>query len=65
MSKKLSKQEIPKNYNFAAVDKIGTAYAYTNKPTLDQNQWKPGRDRFVVIGFNYDNTNWDKELIQK
>ncbi|MFM2009858.1 MAG: hypothetical protein RLZZ479_248 [Bacteroidota bacterium] len=64
-NKKLSKQDIPKNYNFAAVDKIGTAYAYTNKPSLKETQWKAGKDKFVVIGFNYDTSDWDKEIIQR
>jgi hypothetical protein len=62
----LQPKHIPKDYNFAAVDKIGTAYAYKNKPHLDEFQWKTNNNsQFKVIGFNFDNSNWTNSLISK
>ena len=64
--KKLTSNDIPKGYNWAAVDPDGVAYAYKNLPRLsfDYASWQheEGSD-FIAIGDNYDLTYWNKSLV--
>jgi len=57
---------IPKGYYWAAVEPDGTAYAFKEMPRLsvDYNSWESNEGSgHVIIGKNFDTSNWKKSLI--
>ena len=65
-NKILTVDMIPKGYYWAAVETDGTAYAFKEIPRLsvDYNTWESSEGSgHVIIGKNYDTSNWKKSLI--
>jgi hypothetical protein len=62
--KKLTVNDIPEGYNYAAVNGNGSAYVFKYKPDLGKYAWCLGDDSFC-IGREFDNSNWENTLIEK
>lgn len=65
-NKILTVDMIPKGYYWAAVEPDGVAYAFKEIPKLsvDYNTWESNEgSEHVIIGKNYDTSNWKKSLI--
>jgi hypothetical protein len=62
--KKLTINDIPEGYNYAAVNGNGSAYAFKYEPRLGVYAWSLGNDSFC-IGRKFDNANWENSLIRK
>lgn len=58
---------LPSEYRWAAVDQIGKAYAYENKPVNHDGAWDINYigERYRLIGGGYDTTNWQNSLIER
>lgn len=63
---KLTADDIPEGYNYAAVSTNGVAYVYENEPTINENikHWSPN-GRYEVIGNGYDATDWRNSLVSR
>jgi hypothetical protein len=62
--KKLTVDDIPEEYNYAAVNRNRSAYAFKNKPNRDFMAWTSIGD-FFWIGDEFDNLNWQNSLLEK
>jgi hypothetical protein len=62
--KKLTKEDIPKAYVYAAVDESGMTYAFKTKPILRKSVWWPQNNDYIVIGDDFDNTDWQNSLVE-
>ena len=62
--KKLTVNDIPEEYNYAAVNRNRSAYAFKNKPNRDFMAWTSIGD-FFWIGDEFDNLNWQNSLLEK
>ena len=67
--KKLTVEDIPEGYYFAAVDKDGWAFAYERMPVLLPNtydvDYNLGHGPPVTIGHGYDATDWENSLVSR
>lgn len=69
--KKLTIEDIPDGFNFAAVDYDGLAYAYVNEPSLDENEecWKAHdfwqMSSMFYLGSDYDIVDFKNSLVSK
>lgn len=69
--KKLTAEDIPVGFNFAAVDYDGLAYAYESKPWLDENEecWKAHdcwqMSSMFYLGSDYDIVDFKNSLVLK
>ncbi len=64
--KKLSKEDIPEGYKYAAVNLDGKAYAYKTKPiSCFGYSWRPINDdeEFKRIKGNFDWEDWQNSLV--
>lgn len=63
--KVLTADDIPDEYNYAAVDSDGVAFAYTVMPKLHNSGdfWTSDPDVFVEIGKDFDKNNWKESLV--
>ena len=63
--KKLTIIDIPKGYNWAAVDSCGTAAAYKYKPFISNLGWETIKlgDIWLCLGDGFDATDWENSLI--
>jgi hypothetical protein len=62
--KKLTIEDIPEGYRWAAVEYNTYAYAFKEKPTKFTLTWS-GDDGGLFLGHSFDNTDWENSLIQK
>lgn len=64
--KRLSINDIPKGYVYAAIDADGEAWAYVKKPVLKEEityaMWTSSDDS-CLIDSNFDSKNWQNSLI--
>lgn len=69
--KKLTAEDIPVGFNFAAVDYDGLAYAYVNEPWLDENEecWKAHdfwqMSSMFYLGSDYDIVDFKNSLVPR
>lgn len=70
--KKLTAQDIPKGYNYAAVDSDGRANGYKELPELFEFQYDSAYESKVkyldhkkFIGIGYDTTGWQNSLVSR
>ena len=64
--RKLTKEDMPEGYKFAATDEDGIAYAYKDKPIIYDGYWgaKQGNYYLHRIGSGYDASDWQNSLIK-
>jgi hypothetical protein len=66
---KLTENDIPEGYKFAAVDEDGIAYAFKTIPELNRNDacWYPTDEEnsLLRVGEDFDATNWTTSLVAK
>jgi hypothetical protein len=62
--KKLTVDHIPKGFNYAVVNAIGTAFAYEDRPTQVMHGWI-GLGETMFIDYDFDTANWENSLVQK
>jgi hypothetical protein len=65
--KKLTVEDIPEGYSWAAIDKFGWAFAFKSQPYIwnDFTWGENGQDTAIKIGSNFDVSNWKNSLINK
>jgi len=65
--KKLTVEDIPEGYSWAAIDKFGWAFAFKSQPYIwnDFTWGENGQDTAIKIGGNFDVSNWKNSLINK
>lgn len=65
--KKLTAADIPQSYNYAAVDKHGSAYAYFEKPTALRCVWVNEylEQNAFFIGQGFDASDWQNSLLSR
>lgn len=63
----LSFNDVPKKYNYIAINKSGNAYAYKYKPWIDHSEeWcYPTGLPYKFIAGGFDSTNWKESLMCK
>jgi hypothetical protein len=61
--KKLTKQDIPEGYNYAAVDPNGNAYAFQYEPNLMTDYWGMDLPAPSLIGEGFDASDWEKSMV--
>ena len=61
--KKLTAADIPEGYNYAAVDKNGSGYAFAHKPDLFDRVWGSAT-RNTFLG-SFDNSDWQDSLVSR
>jgi hypothetical protein len=65
--KQLTIDDIPHGYNYAAVNKDGTAFAFWFKPVLVNDAWVQWKDETFgkFIGKDFDTTNYNHSVVRK
>jgi hypothetical protein len=65
--RKLTIEDIPEGYSWAAIDKFGWAFAFKSQPYIwnDFTWGENGQDTAIKIGSNFDVSNWKNSLINK
>ena len=65
--KKLTVEDIPDGYYYAAVDKSGNAHAYTLLPLQIDDCWMYVKRlcKKMLIGCNFDASDWKNSLISR
>lgn len=63
--RKLTKEDMPDGYKFAATDEDGIAYAYKDKPIIYDGYWGAKQRNYYLhrIGSGYDASDWQNSLI--
>jgi hypothetical protein len=66
MNKKTITEDLIKApYKYAAVNQNSTAFISTHKPKLKKECWTPKKGNIHYLGDNFDNSNWNKNLLKK
>lgn len=63
--KKLNWAHIPEGYSYAAVDKDGEAYAYSEKPERGNAGWCALREDITFLGKDFDSSDWANSLVSR
>jgi hypothetical protein len=68
--KQISEKDIPDQYNYAAVNENGLAFAYANEPVLIRSKsqcghWSSKDKNFIYLGEGFDTSSWQNSLIMK
>lgn len=63
--KKLNWAHIPEGYSYAAVDKDGEAYAYSEKPERGNAGWTALREDITFLGKDFDFSDWANSLVSR
>lgn len=61
--KKLTAADIPKDYGWAAVDKDGSAWAFSRKPERRDRSWIRLDGDITLLGKNFDPNDWQDSLV--
>jgi hypothetical protein len=64
---KLTADDIPKGYNYAAVDFDGTAHVFVNLPILNEKEghwYVTDNDYYVYLG-DFNASDWENSLVKK
>lgn len=63
--KKLTVEDIPEGFNYAASDSSGTSWAYQSKPKKLDHSWIVEDDSDYVLIGSFDPTDWQNSLVSK
>lgn len=60
-----SNPKCPKWARYAAVNSMGQAVAYYNKPTVYSETWKAEKGPRHLVDFGYDFTDWERTIVER